>query len=101
MNDTTYNPPTSNYNGVDYVGIYVSPRGFANESATYLARADDEKAVARLARQEAIERQPGDGYLCYWLDSDRIAQEIADLGPDRKEALTIGLYDEDDVLVLE
>jgi hypothetical protein len=67
-----------NWQGVDYVAVYVSPRGFANESSVYVVRAEDADGVARLQAKvdRASNRQPGDGRIAYWMSSKAIAQHI-------------------------
>ena len=67
-----------NWQGVEYVAVNVCPRGFANEFAVYVMRADDAEGVSRLQAKvdKTADRQPGERYDASWVTAAEIARHI-------------------------
>jgi len=82
----------------EYVGVYLSPRGFANEGSCYLACAGDPEAVARLQALVDAERIPGsttDGRIAYWMATRALQEHLGSCGGC---VLTIDANGVDDVI---
>lgn len=66
------------YQGSTYVAARISPRGFANETTTYVMLASDVVGIAALtAKLERIDnRDAGDSAFGRWLNGQEIAQHL-------------------------
>lgn len=62
----------------EWVGVEVSPRGFANEITVYIADASKPADVGQLAAlvTRAKNKQPGDSYGAVWLTPQQLSQSI-------------------------
>ena len=78
---------TAVINGVEYVGVHVMPRNFANEWDVYLAKASDAPVVAALAAKVARsdQRPVGSDYRARWMTTEEL------LGHARSRRLNNGL----------
>jgi hypothetical protein len=76
MSDTlTFPPPSIDFGGKHYVGVNVSPRGFANEFSIYVATADNAGRLQTMI-DRSTNRDAGDNYRARWLDSDELRKHL-------------------------
>lgn len=61
-------------NGKEYVGVYISPRGFANEYTIYIAEVDNSAQVAGLGSLRS--RDGRNGTRAHFIDRNEIVKHI-------------------------